>query len=153
MRADLVSECVKRDSQSSNPRDLAQHMAARNLFRITMRLSVDRCPDNAILTTLSAALMQPRPSLVRSLFACRMFRIQCIARVMRRPIPEVVATARRLCLGLQAKSDSRSHGGCANPDLDSITVDVVIVYSWSSARREVCPSCLSSLKSMRLRVP
>jgi hypothetical protein len=73
--------------------------------------------------------MQPRPLLVRSLFACNMFRIQCIACIMRRPIPEVVATARRLCLGLHTESDSRSHDGCANPNLDLITVDVVIVYS------------------------
>lgn len=153
MRADLVSQCVKRDSQSSNPRDLAQHMVAHNLFRVTMRLSVDRCLDIAILTTISAALMQSGPFMVRSLFACSVFRIQCIACIMRRPTPEVVATARRLCLGLHAEPDSRSHGGCANPDLGLIAVDVVIVYSWSSARREVCLPRLLSLESMRLRVP
>ena len=57
-----------------------------------------------------------------------------------------------LCLGLHAESDSRSYGGRANSDLGLVTVDVVIVYSWSSARREVCSSCLLSLESMRLRV-
>lgn len=118
-----------------------------------MRLSVDRCLDIAILTTISAALMQSRPFMVRSLFACSVFRIQCIACIMRRPTPEVVATARRLCLGLHAEPDSRSHGGCADPDLGLITADVVIVHSWSSARREVCLPRLLSLESMRLRVP
>ena len=57
-----------------------------------MRLSVDRCLDTVILTTISAALMQPRPFMVRSLFGCSMLGVQCTACITRRPTPEVVKT-------------------------------------------------------------